>query len=114
MASKVILPKIKLSPPALLVLIGYIMLLAVVLLPADLYMWDSQGQRYMQVKYRLSHRIFMALYLLFPIALTTYTIQCIVTGKCITWSWILASVSFVSAIAFVLTNFTLAMGAAHA
>ncbi len=97
------------SPPALLALIGYAVLVAVVLIPLDMYVWDEDSQRYQRIRYSLSHRLFMVLYLSLPIFLTVYNIQCVMTGDCRTWSWILAIVSFAMASLFVVQNFTLVL-----
>jgi hypothetical protein len=99
------------SNPTILALVGYLLLLVVVLIPMDLFVWDERTQRYLKVKYRLTHRLFMVLFLSLPIALTLYNIQCVMTGNCRTWSWLLAVCSFVMAALFVVQNFMMVLGA---
>ena len=99
----------RLTAPGLVTLIGYAILLVIVLLPVDMYVYDSKTGQYVKRPYNLGYRLVVALLLLFPFLLSVYSVNCIVTGDCILWAWILGLLTLLWAI--VITVVTLSSGA---
>lgn len=73
-----------LSKPAVLASVSYIILAFVVLLPLGVNDKDNKNT------YSLSKRIAIVLIMLIPIALSIYSINCMMVGKCEIWSWVQA------------------------
>lgn len=69
------------SRPALLASISYIILAFIVLLP--LGVTEKGGP-----KYDIGKRILVVIVMLIPIALSIYSINCMVVGGCHVWAWI--------------------------
>jgi fumarate reductase subunit D len=99
-----------LSSQASLALIGYIVLVITIMLPIDLYFYDQEKQSYVKVRYSFLHRLTMMLLMTLPIALSIYNINCLTSGKCNTWAWLVAAVAFLWVVLFVLQNFIYAIG----
>ena len=97
-----------LSAPATLVLIGYTLAFALVLLPIDLYMPGDNGLLKKR-KYHIIERVGIALTLIIPAAFYVYTINCTRVGGCNRLSWFLASVVFLWIMLFVAVSFLLAV-----
>jgi hypothetical protein len=79
-----------LSTPAILAFIGYIVLALVVILPFKYPVVDQNtGEEYV-VKYDFANRLVVLLVMAIPIALSVYSINCMMVGKCMIWSYIVA------------------------
>jgi len=85
---KITLPS--LSKQAFIALLSYIIVIVALFLP--LHPSNNKDLENTTNKYNLNNRIVAALILLIPIGLSVYTINCLVVGKCLTWSWINAIV----------------------
>jgi hypothetical protein len=92
----------RLTPPAIVTLIGYLLLVVVVLVPFDMFVWDADRSTYVRYKYNLVQRLLLLLLLAFPLILTVYSVNCLVVGKCLAWSWIVALVTIIWAVAVVI------------
>ncbi len=93
---------IKLSNPAYAVAIGYLVVLIVILLPFNINgVIDPQLASSLSPKYNLIERLFLILLMIIPFALSIYSINCFVVGKCVTWSWIHAVIVLLWVILFV-------------
>lgn len=86
-----------LSGPATLASIAYLTLAAVILLPLDIGDVDDQQK---QQQYNLSRRLWILVLMLLPIGLSIYSINCMVVGRCRTWSWVQSLVLFIYTILF--------------
>lgn len=94
---------IKLSQPAYAVAIGYLVVLIIILLPFNIKnVVDPQLSQSMSSHYNLSERLFLVLLLLIPFGLSIYSINCLVVGKCLTWSWIQSIIILLWIILFVM------------
>lgn len=92
---------LRITTPAVVTLIGYLILVVVVLLPFDMYAWDEKKKDYKRHKYDLAQRLLLLLLLMFPLLLSVYSVNCFVVGKCVPFAWIVASVTIIWAIAVI-------------
>jgi hypothetical protein len=75
----------QITKPALLAMISYIILSFVILLPLNNTYTNDAGQA---VKDTFWARVLLVIILLIPIALSIYSINCMVVGGCHIWAWI--------------------------
>ena len=81
--------QIKLEKPTLLAAIAYIVLAILVMLPINIGSLDKiQSQTGEKNKYNFWYRFILLLILLVPMAISLYSINCMIKGKCYTWSYI--------------------------
>lgn len=99
-------PGFRLTSPAIVALVGYAILIFIVLLPIDMYVYDDKSGRYVKKQYSFGYRALIALLLLFPFLLSVYSTNCMVVGDCILWSWIVAILTIVWAILIVVAALT--------
>jgi hypothetical protein len=71
-----------LSKPAVLASIAYLILAFAILIPLGVADRDATP------KYNFGQRILLVLLLLIPIALSIYSINCMIVGGCHVWAWI--------------------------
>lgn len=71
------------SKPGLLAGISYLVMAFVILLPFNAV--RSNGEVFIP---NFSNRIIILLLMIIPFALSIYSINCMVIGKCYVWSWI--------------------------
>lgn len=96
----------RMTPPAVVALIGYAVLVFIVLLPIDMYTYDDKTDQYSKQKYSFPYRLFVALLLLFPFILSVYSVNCMMVGSCATWSWIVAIITVLWAAIIAVTTFS--------
>lgn len=72
---------IELSKPAMLAAVSYLVMAFVVLLPLEGSGADKKDGGF-------GKRLMTVVLMLIPIALSIYSINCMVVGKCIIWSWV--------------------------
>lgn len=81
---------LNLSYPAIIAFIGYIVLALVIILPFQYPVYDEvTGEEYV-VKYDFANRLIVLVIMSIPIALSIYSINCMMAGKCVIWSYIVA------------------------
>lgn len=73
------------TKPALLAMISYVILSFVILLPLNNTYTNDAGQA---VKDTFWARVLLVIILLIPIALSIYSINCMVVGGCHIWAWV--------------------------
>lgn len=76
----------KLAKPTIIAAIAYFIMGVIVLLPMNIGEYDPAYNQ--TQKFDLSYRILLLLILLIPIVLSLYSINCMVEGKCVMWSYI--------------------------
>lgn len=92
-----------LSAPAYIAAIAYVIMVLTILLPFEFPSVDEvTGEEYI-VKYDLGQRLIALLLMTIPIALSIYTINCMVTGNCMLWSYVVAIVTVIWVAIFVIT-----------
>lgn len=74
----------QLSKPAILASVAYLIMAFIILIPLDNGKCDPQKGDC----YNFGKRILTLLLMLIPIGLSIYSINCMVVGKCIIWSWV--------------------------
>jgi hypothetical protein len=77
--------KFSMTKPALLAMISYVILSFVILLPLNNTYTNDAGQA---VKDTFWARVLLVIILLIPIALSIYSINCMVVGGCHIWAWV--------------------------
>ncbi len=79
-----------LTTPAIVAFIAYIVLALVIILPFEIPVTDQEtGVEYI-VKYDFAQRLIILLLMSIPIALSVYTINCMMAGKCTLWSYVVS------------------------
>ena len=99
----------KMSTPAVISLVAYVILALVIILPFEFPVTDERTNEVVIVKYNLVERLIVLLLLFIPIALSVYTINCMMTGNCVLWSYIVSLVSVFWVILFVISAFVYTM-----
>jgi hypothetical protein len=93
---------IKLATPAYAVAVGYLIVLIVILLPFNISnVIDPVVAVRMSPEYNLAERLFIILLMLVPFILSVYSVNCLVVGKCVVWSWVHAVIVLLWVIMFV-------------
>jgi hypothetical protein len=100
---------VKISTPAIISLIAYIVLALVIILPFEFPVTDERTGEVVVVKYDIVERLIVLLLLLIPIALSVYTINCMMSGNCVLWSYIISLISVFWVILFVISAFVYTM-----
>jgi hypothetical protein len=79
-----------LTTPAVVAFIAYIVLALVIILPFEIPLTDQEtGIEYI-VKYDFAQRVIILLLMSIPIALSVYTINCMMAGNCTLWSYVVS------------------------
>jgi len=86
--NKLKLSKWKISRPAIIAAIAYAVLALIILLPFDIS--EAIPDENVKKEYNIKYRLWILLVLLIPIGLSVYSIDCMVVGNCIIWSWVQA------------------------
>lgn len=73
-----------LTKPALLAAVSYLILAFLILIPLDGRKCDPTSPGC----FNFGKRFFTLLLMLIPIGLSIYSINCMMVGKCIIWSWV--------------------------
>jgi hypothetical protein len=76
----------RIEKPTFIAAVAYIVLAFMILLPLDIGELDPKFEK--TRKYNLWYRLLILLVMLIPITLSLYSINCMVAGKCMTWSYI--------------------------
>lgn len=77
---------VKLAKPTVIAAIAYFIMGLIILLPFKIGEYDPAYNT--TQKFDLSYRILLLLILLIPIVLSLYSINCMVQGKCVIWSYV--------------------------
>lgn len=75
-----------LTKPAFISAVAYFVLAFVVLLPLNIGDLDPNYPKAQQ--YNFWNRLLIVLVMLIPIALSLYSINCMMVGKCVVWSYV--------------------------
>ena len=94
----------KLTRPAAVALLAYIILVVIVMLPFDMYNYDEQKKAYVKFQYSIAQRIILVILLIFPFLLGVYSVNCMMVGGCTLWSWIIALATILWSILIVIST----------
>ena len=89
---------------AYLVALSYVVVALVVLLPFDIgnvFDVEMLGLRNDPNSYNLGIRLLLLLFILVPMALSVYSINCLIVGKCHIWAWVQTILILFWVVAFV-------------
>lgn len=92
-----------LTLPAWVALVGYSLLSLVMLLPFEMYVYDSRSNAYVKTPYSFWNRLLIVLLLFFPFFLGVYSVNCMMVGDCQIWSWIVAVATLLWACIVIIT-----------
>jgi hypothetical protein len=98
--------KISITTPAIVTLVGYAIIVFIVLLPIDMYVYNKDAQENVKQEYSFSHRLLISLLLLFPFLLSVYSVNCMMVGNCTLWSWVVALLTLLWAVLVTITTFS--------
>lgn len=76
--------------PAVIALIGYAIMAIIILLPFEYPVYDEKKGKKVYIKYNPGQRIVTLLLMTIPIILSVYSINCMMSGNCLVWSYIVA------------------------
>lgn len=99
------LSSFKMSTPAYIALVAYAILGLTVILPFEYPYYNEQTDKVVIVKYDLSQRLLMLVMMAIPIALSVYSINCMMVGKCTVLSYVVSMITVFWIAIFVLTAF---------
>ena len=94
---------IGLYTPAFIAAVAYVIMALVIILPFEFPIYDDVTGQQVIVKYNLGQRILVLLIMTIPIALSIYTINCMIGGKCFVWSYVVSIVTIVWVAIFVIS-----------
>jgi len=89
--------------PAIIALVAYIILALVIILPFEFPVTDQETGKDYIVKYDFAQRLIVLLLMSIPIALSVYTINCMIAGNCLLWSWVVSFLTVFWVILFIIT-----------
>lgn len=96
---------LKMYTPAIIAFIGYIVMALVILMPFEIPVYDEANDKVYVVKYDLAQRLVSLLLLSIPFALSVYTINCLMAGQCLVWSYVMSIMTIVWISLFVIGAF---------
>lgn len=91
-----------LARPAYIAAVAYLVMAVIILLPFNVSNTVQPEFQELSSGYVFTQRLFIVLLMLIPIALSIYSLNCFVVGKCVTWSYINAAIVVVWVILFVI------------
>lgn len=94
---------IGITSPAVVQLVGYVLLALVILLPFKMYAYDPRTDKYEKRPYNFGQRLLILLILFFPFFLGVYSVNCMMVGNCLLWSWIVAVTTLLWACIVIIT-----------
>jgi protein-S-isoprenylcysteine O-methyltransferase Ste14 len=96
----------RMSSPAIVALVGYAVLVFIVLLPVDMFVYNDKTNQYTKQRYSFPYRLLVAGLLLFPFILSVYSVNCMMVGSCVAWSWIVAIITVIWAAMIAVVTFS--------
>ncbi len=89
--------------PTIIAFIGYIVLAITIILPFEYPITDETDGSVYIMKYNFMHRFLMLLIMTIPIILSIYTINCMVGGNCVLWSYVVTIMTIIWIAIFVIS-----------
>ncbi len=78
----------KLTKPAFLAAVSYLIMGLAVLFPLNQTMCTGKDREHYYMCDPFTMRVMTFIILLIPIILSVYSINCMMVGKCVVWSWV--------------------------
>ena len=89
--------------PAVIAAVAYIIMALVVILPFDYPLYDEVTDKEVVLKYDFTQRLIILLLSAIPVVLSIYSINCMMGGQCVVWSYVVAIVTVIYITIFVIT-----------
>ena len=89
--------------PTIIAFIGYIILAITIILPFEYPVYNEQDGSTRILKYDFFQRLIMLLIMTIPIILSIYTINCMIGGNCILWSYVVTIMTILWIVIFVIS-----------
>lgn len=84
----------KLSMPAYMVMVAYVILLVVVMLPIKIPMQDPRNpEKIVVVSYPFYQRMLLVILMTIPVILSVYSLNCMMVGQCELYSYLTAGLT---------------------
>jgi hypothetical protein len=96
--------------PAIIAFVGYLIMALVILLPFEYPVYDEVNDKTYIVKYDFGQRLLTLLLMSIPIALSVYTINCMMAGQCVVWSYVVSIMTVLWIALFVIAAFVYTFG----
>ena len=93
-----------LTTPAIIALIAYLILAFVIVMPFEFPAVDDYGNEVI-IKYDSAQRLSVLFLMSIPIALSVYTINCMMAGNCLVWSYVVSILTVFWIGLFIITAF---------
>ena len=91
-----------LYPPTIIAFVGYIILAVTIILPFEYPVYDEVNDTTYIVKYDFGQRVLMLLLMTIPIVLSIYSINCMMGGNCVLWSYVVSIITIIWVAIFVI------------
>ncbi len=82
-----------LTTPAIIAFVAYVVLALVIILPFEFPVVDQDTGKEYIVKYDFAQRLVILIIMTIPIALSVYTINCMMAGNCVLWSYVVSVIT---------------------
>lgn len=89
--------------PTIIAFIGYIILAITIILPFEYPVYNELDGTTSILKYDFFQRLIMLLIMTIPIILSIYTINCMIGGNCILWSYVVTIMTILWIVIFVIS-----------
>ena len=89
--------------PTIVAFIGYIILAITIILPFEYPVYNEQDGSMYVLKYDFFQRLIMLLIMTIPIILSIYTINCMIGGNCVLWSYVVSLMTVIWIVIFVIS-----------
>lgn len=96
---------VPMTTPAIVTLVCYAIIIFIVLLPIDMFVYSRASGEYVKSEYDFGYRVLLSLLLLFPFLLSVYSVNCMMVGNCTLWSWIVTFLTVIWAVLITVTTF---------
>ncbi len=94
---------VKLSKPAYIAFIAYLVIAAIIILPFNIKsVMDPENETDLSSRYVFTQRLFLVSLMIIPFAVSVYSINCFVVGNCVTWSYFQAILVVIWVLLFLL------------
>jgi predicted transporter len=100
-----LMKKIDISTPAYIALVAYVILGIVLLLPVEYTYLNKENGKYERQEYNFGQRLLMIIMMTIPVALSVYSINCMMVGKCTALSYVMSLITVFWIAIFVITVF---------
>lgn len=94
---------LELTTPALVAAVAYLVLAITIVMPLEFPVYDEQTGQDIIVKYDFGQRLLILLIMSIPYVLSVYTINCMMTGQCTIWSWVVTILTVFWVLLFIFT-----------